>query len=169
VIGKYIGASQRWVPGTEAPIRDMRSPSGWHIVVSSFLPHDEGSSASLRIRFFGSDGKLRDTQEALMALEGTEVGYLFGGTDDIFVIQSNEEHSYNSMTSMWLLPTRGKPKELIESNLTFGKFSKSGQGSAPGVWISRQTYDGVHAETKGWVNEFWAWNAAEKTLTVLKK
>jgi hypothetical protein len=55
VIGKYVGAAQRFVPRTEAPIRDVRSPQGWHVVVSLFLAREE-ESAKLRIRFFGPDG-----------------------------------------------------------------------------------------------------------------
>jgi hypothetical protein len=169
VIGKYVSGGQRFVPQAEAPIRDLRSPHGWHIVVSSFLPRDEESDAMLRVRFFGPDGKLRGTAEVLMTLEGIEVGHLFGGSDNILALQSNEEHSYNSMTDMWLLPERGAPQELIEMNATFGKFSKGANGTRPGAWLSRETYDGVHAETKGWVDEFWAWDPARKSLTVDKK
>jgi hypothetical protein len=164
VIGKYISAGQRFVPRTEAPIRDLRSPGGWHIVVSSFLQRAE-FSASLRVRFFGPDGKLRGTGDVLMALERIEVGHLFGGTEEILAIQSNEEHSYNSMSGMWLLPQRGEPRQLIDINATLGKFSRGGNKLPPGAWIRRQTYDGVHAETKGWVNEFWVWDPARKSLT----
>jgi hypothetical protein len=104
-----------------------------------------------------------------MTLEGIGLGRLFGGTDDILAIQSNEEHSYNSMTDIWLLPERGEPRQLVEMNGTLGKFSRGSKGSRPGAWIRRQTYDGVHAQTKGWANEFWVWNPARKSLTVEKK
>jgi len=167
IIGKYVSAVQRLVPRTEAPIRDLRSPRGWHIVVSSFL-YKEGEKAGLaglRVRFFGPDGKLRGIGEVLMVLEGDEVGHLFGGDDDIFVIQSNVEHSYNSMVNMWLLPERGTPQRLIDVNATLGEFSKIGGGARPGVWIRRQTYDGEHAETKGWADEFWVWDPTKKSLT----
>src|SRR5579862_9672890 len=30
-IGTYVGAAQRFVSPKEAPIRDVRSPGGWHI------------------------------------------------------------------------------------------------------------------------------------------
>ncbi len=53
------------------------------------------------------------------------------------------------MTGLWLLPRQSKPRQLIEMSATFGKFSNEGLGTPPGVWISRQTYDGVHSETKG--------------------
>jgi hypothetical protein len=166
-LGAYVRVAQRFVPGTEAPIRDLQSPRGWHIVVSSVLQKED--SPRLRVRFFGPDGNLRATGEVLMTLEGIEVGRLFGGTDDIFAIQSSEEHSYNSMISVWLLPERGEPHQLIEENATQGKFSKRGKGNRPGVWINRQTYDGVHAETKGWVGEFWIWDTEKKSLNREKK
>ena len=168
-IGKYAVAAQRFVPRTEAPIRDVRSPHGWHIVVSSFLGRGEEQSATLRIRFFGPDGESRGTAEVLMTLEEIEMGYLFGGTDCILAIQSNEEHSYNSMANIWLLPERGNARQLIEMNATLGRFSKGDNGSRSGTWIRRQTYDGVHAQTKGWANEFWVWNSAKKLLTLEKK
>lgn len=122
------------MPRTEAPIRDLRSPSGWHIVASAFLPHDEEDpDATLRVRFFGRDGKLRATEEAMIALQGVGVGYLFGGPADIFALQSNVEHSYNSTTSLWLLPVQGGPQQLIGSNATLGKFSKGENGTRPGT------------------------------------
>ena len=92
-----------------------------------------------------------------------------GGTDDLLVITSNEEHSYNSSTNIWLLPERGAPLSLIVVNATLGKFSKAGKHARPGVWLKRQSYDGVHAETKGWVDEFWVWDPANKSLTPEKK
>ena len=170
VIGKYASAGQRFVPRTEAPIRDLHSAGSWHIVVSSFLePEDEEARVGLRVRFFGPEGKLRTTEEVLMGLEDIILGHLFGGSDDIFVIQSTEEHSYNSMTNMWLLPEQGAPQALVAENAAYGKFSKGGNGTKPGAWIARQTYDGIHAETKGWVEEFWVWDPTKKTLTLEKK
>jgi hypothetical protein len=162
ILGKYVSAAQRFVPRTEAPIRELLSARGWHIIVSSVLQKED--LPRLRIRFFGPDGSLRAIKETLMALEQVEIGRLFGGTDDGLAIQSNEEHSYNSRTSLWLLPERGGPKELIESNAVLGKFSKGANTARPGVWISRQSYDGLHSETKGWVDEFWEWNPVRKSL-----
>jgi hypothetical protein len=69
------------------------SPRQWRIVISAFLDHTINSEAGLRLRFFGSDGGLRATDDVLMAIEQVEEGRLFGGDDEIFGIQSNEEHS----------------------------------------------------------------------------
>lgn len=169
VIGKYVPAAQAFVPPTEAPIRLLQSPHGWHIVVSSFLKRGEESGAALHVTFLDPNRKLHGTDEALMTLEASEVGNFFGGADDILAIQSNEEHSYNSMTNIWLLPARGDPQQLIDLNATIGRFSKGGRRNRPGVWIRRQTYDGGHAETKGWLDEFWVWDAAKKSLTFEKE
>jgi hypothetical protein len=85
----------------------------------------------LRVRLFGPEGDLRATNEVLMTLEEIEIGRLFGGTDDILAVQSNEEHSYNSMASVWLLPERGEPKELIEDHASLGKFARGGNNVRP--------------------------------------
>ena len=39
-------------------------------------------------------------------------------------------------------------------------------GEEAGLWISRETYDGVHAETKGKKLEFWIWAEDRKTLAL---
>lgn len=168
VIGQYVSAARSFVPAPEAPIRDVRSPSGWHVVVSSFLDCKE-VSAELRVRLFRPDGTLGGVSDILTVLEGIEVGYLFGDGDDVLAIQSSEEHSYNSRTDVWLLPNRGEPQRLLDINATLGRFSGAVKGARPGVWVNRQTYDGVHASTKGWVGEFWVWNHQRKSLTLEKQ
>ena len=45
-----------------------------------------------------------------------------------------------------------------------GAFDVGAAGKAPGVTIGRQTYDGIHAETKGLVTEFHTWNRETKSL-----
>ena len=167
-LDRYVSVAQRFVPRTEAPIRDLRSPQGWRIVVSSFLNHAE-KSAMLRVRFFDPDSHLRGKADLAMALEDIEVGRLFGGSDEIVAVQSNEEHSYNSQTDIWLLARQGAPRRLLTINATISKFSTGSNGAPPGVAIHRQTYDGIHAETKGWAEEFWVWDSANKSLTVQNK
>ncbi len=166
IIGHYVEPDQHLVPQTEAPVRDLRSKRGWRIVVSAFLDHGEESEAGLRARFFAPDGTLTSTDEFLMDLEDAEIGYLFGGSDEIVAVTSYEEHVYNVQTDIWLLPKHGNPTQLIEIVGTLGMIVKAGAKATPGVWIRRQTYDGVHAETKGWVNEFWIWAPRKKSLKV---
>jgi hypothetical protein len=162
-LGKYAPAAQRLVPRTEAPVRDLRSPRGWRVVASVYLDHDE-DEILMHIRFFGPDGKLRTTSGVLSALEQTAIGNLFGGNDEVFAITSNEEHAYNAQTELWLLPERGDPKLLIEIQGVPQNFSGQAAGTVPGVMIARQTYDGVRSETKGTVQEFYAWEPKTKSL-----
>jgi hypothetical protein len=162
-IGRYAQAARRLVPPIEAPIRDMTSAHGWRIIVSAFLDHDEGE-AKLRLRFFDPSGSLRITQDLLSALEHIEIGRRFGGTDEIFAITSDEEHAYNVQTEIWFLPQRENPKRLLRIRGFLEGFSSGDAGKSPGVTIARETYDGVHAETKGTVQEFYAWDRQTKSL-----
>jgi hypothetical protein len=152
------------VPPTEAPIRDLRSPRGWHVVVSSFL-HQEDSTAALRVRFFRPDGKLAGTDEGPMMLDDTVIGRLFGGPDEIFAFVSSENRNFNSTTEIWLLPRQGEPRRLLDRNATLGKFSKNGNQNRAGVLLRRETYGGINGDTKGWIDEFWIWDPATKVLT----
>jgi len=162
VVGTYVAAAQSVVPATEAPIRELASPRGWRVVVSALLDHDE-DEVRLRLRFFAPNGLLAKTEGLLSSLDEADVGYLFGGSDEILVVTSPEEHAYNARTEIWYLPTVGEPKALLSTVSTVGKFFP---GNDPGVTVERETYDGVRAETKGRVPEFWAWNRSAKTLTL---
>jgi hypothetical protein len=130
-------------------------------VVSAFLDHGE-QSAGLHVRFFSPNGMLRGTAGILMDLEQADIGHLFGGEDDILAVTSVEEHAYNTQTDIWLLPKAGDPKLLLSLPGVYQKFSASTAGGVPGVFIARQIYDGVHAETKGTVLEFYSWNGGQR-------
>src|SRR5436190_12522812 len=41
-------------------------------------------------------------------------------------------------------------------------------GMPQSVWVARQTYDGIHAETKGTVQELYEWDAPAKVLRLQK-
>jgi hypothetical protein len=163
-LGSYARSGQRFVPQTEAPIRDLRTKRGWHIVISEFLEHKE-AAVETKFRFFSPRGELMATNESMMDLELAQLGYLLGGRDEILAITTNEEHVYNARTMLWLLPDHGTPKQLLDVGGMVRKFLNGADGKPAGVWIDRQTYDGFHAETKGWAREFWKWNADTKTLT----
>jgi len=113
VLGHYVSADQRLVPRTEAPIRDVRSPRGWRIVVSACFIRGEYPS-KLRLRFFDPAGSMWVTHDILMTLEDVEVGRLFGDADEILAITSNEEHVYNAETEIWYLPEHGNPKQVLK-------------------------------------------------------
>jgi hypothetical protein len=162
-IGSYDRADQHLVPRTEAPIRGLRTPLGWRVVVSAFLDHDQ-LETKFRLRFFDPLRKLQATYDALSAIEGARIGHLFGGADEIVAITSDEEHAYNVLTEIWFLPEQGPPKNLIRVRGTFSNFSVGSAAKAPGVTIARQTHDGVRAETKGTVLNFYAWDGKSKSL-----
>jgi hypothetical protein len=170
-LGKYAEAAHRLVPQTEAPVGDFRSRRGWRVIASVYLVHEGGDDGGLmtHIRFFGPDGKLRATDEALFLVIDTEIGNLFGGADEIFAITSEEEHSYNVQSDMWLLPEHGAPKLLLRNSGDFKRLSGRARGEAPGVLFAHQTYDGANPDTKGFVEQFYEWDRKTKSLTFLSK
>jgi hypothetical protein len=163
-LGKYLSAAQPLVPRTEAPVRDLRSPGGWRVIASVYLDHAK-RHPSLHLRFLGPDGRLKATTSVLPATVETKVGDLFGGGDEIFAVTSFEQHVYNTQTGIWFLPALGEPKELLAVLGGIKEFHGAAAGGVPGVMIARQTYDGIHAETKGTVNEFYTWNRDTKALS----
>ena len=170
-IGKYVEVAQRLIPQTEAPVSDLRSSRGWRVVTSVYLVHEGDNDGGLlaHIRFFGPDGTLRVTHDALFMIVHTELGNLFGGSDEIFAVTSEEEHSYNDRTDIWFLPEHGDPKLLLGSSGGFGELSGRARGETPGVVLAHQTYDGVNADTKGFIEQFYAWDRQTKSLTLRAK
>ena len=123
----------------------------------------------MNLRFFGPGGSLQASAQVLSSVEQTSIGRLLGGSDEIFAITSYEEHAYNTQTEIWLLPEHGEPRVLLETVGVHKAFSGQATGKPPGVVIARQTYDGVHAETKGTLDEFWAWDSQAKSLALRAK
>jgi hypothetical protein len=164
-LGSYVESDQHLTPRTEAPIRDLASVSGWHVVLSAFLDHTRKSEAGLRIRFYDADGSLRSTADVLIALEQVTAGHLFGNADDIVAVTSSEEHAYNVQTDIWLLPRHGNPKSLLSAPGVYKRFWDGNGLHAPGVMISRETYDGLHADTKGTTLEFYIWDRRRRELS----
>jgi len=165
-LGPYLSSEQEAVPRTEAPIR-VRSTSTWRVVLSAFLDHESGGTAT-RLRFFRIDGSQHGQYDGLFQLDNLVVGRLFGGNDEIAAVATVGEHSYDVKTALWLLPANGDPEQLAEVQGSLSRFVNGNGGSTPGVWINRETYDFEHAETKGHVPEFWEWDRTRKTLTLRK-
>lgn len=134
-IGKYLADPQKVLPLTEAPIRDLRSPRGWRVVASAFLHHDPDNAGEpgVRLRFFDSHGTEQLTDDILESPDRISVNRPFGDGDEVLVVTSEEEHSYNVETELWLLPGSGKPKRLLWVRGAFESFSRGGQ--TPGVSI----------------------------------
>ena len=163
VLGRYLEAEQRFVQKNEAPLASLQSGRGWHIVIASFLDR-VNDRAAMKVHFLAPDGRLAVTEDVLMVLDDADVGNLFGDKDEVLAITSNEEHAYNAETSIWLLLDKAKPKLLLRVKGVIEGFIRAGREH--GVWIDRQTYDGVNPLTKQHVREFWKWNAGEQTLTL---
>ena len=163
-LGRYAAEAQSFVPRTEAPVRDLRSEHGWRVVVSSYLDHDQDELLT-HLRFFGPAGRLREETSVLAKIERAQIGNLFGGADEIFAVTSNEEHAYNARTEIWWLPQDANPTLLIEVQGQPRRFLSTSSGGGPGVSFDRQTYDGVNADTKRTVEEFYVWDSTKKSLT----
>jgi hypothetical protein len=72
-------------------------------------------------------------------------------------------------TEIWFLPKSGEPKLLLSIAGTYRKSNVIASGKIRGITVERQTYDGVHSETKGTVPEFYIWDRDTKSLTLQKK
>ncbi|MGA3019312.1 MAG: hypothetical protein ABSF62_19480 [Bryobacteraceae bacterium] len=164
-LGTYIQTDQKLVPRTEAPIRELRSARGWRVVISTFLDHKE-LDAWNTVRFFSPSGRLERTSGAQMSLMGAELGKLFGGDNEVVVVTSYAQHVYNTQTMIWAIPQSGKPKLLLDLNGSVERIVRGDGGTEAGVWISRNTYDGVDASTKGSAAEFWRWDAKKQALAI---
>jgi hypothetical protein len=168
-LGEYVAADQAFVPPLEAPIRDLSLPSGGRVVISAFLDHTNTSEVGLHVRFFSSKGKVRGSQTVLMMLIQGTAGRLFGGTDDIVAVTSQEEHSYNTRTDIWLVPVKGSIRNLLSAYGDYEEFRREGGNRPPGVWVNVEMYDGVHASTKGQRLRFYRWDSARKRLLLTTK
>jgi hypothetical protein len=170
VLGRLIPQAQHFVPQVEAPLWDMRSETRWRVIVSAFLQHsgDNEGAVGLRARFFSGGPTLSGSFDMYGLLEGANLGTLFGGDDDIFALTSNEEHAYDVETEIWLLPPNGIPRRLLAFPGVYDRFNRAIGGRPAGVLVSRETYDGEHAETKGRIKQFWAWDSEKKTLNLSK-
>lgn len=166
-IGSYERRGEDAVPAREAAIRDLRSAAGWRVVVSVFLHRDKENAgdAGLRVRFFDPHGSLRTEDTVMAFLQDVELGRPFGGTDEIFMISSWQEHVYNVETDVWYLPAEGKPRRILFDVGSFASFVNGPSTVPKGIVILHQTYDGVDADTKGWLQQFYAWDPATRTLT----
>jgi hypothetical protein len=163
-LGNYLIVDQAGVPKNEAPVKSLQSERGWRIVISAFLDHQK-IEAGLRVRFFNPLGSLRHVDNVTLGLDMAEVGDLFGGAAEVFAVTTEEEHAYNVWTEIWLLPATGDAARVLAVRGVIDRFVKARAGVVAGVWIQRETYDGVHSQTKGRVSEFWEWDPNQRALT----
>jgi hypothetical protein len=166
-IGSYDREAQRWVPTNEAALRHVNMPNRWSAVVSASLDHyDSSGGPTVRLRAFTPTGENQLTYDGYFFFDDIESGMLFGTPDVVLSIQTGGASSSVQDAVVWLISDSGKPKEILRVNGILVRFQATGSGVSglPGVWIDRDTYDGVHSETRGRKREFWRWDSSSKSL-----
>ncbi|HYA16222.1 MAG TPA: hypothetical protein VEF06_02085, partial [Bryobacteraceae bacterium] len=126
-LGRFVGTARTFVPATEAPIRDLRSNRGWHVVISALLDRAD-LTVRLRLRFFAANDKELRKVDLLSDLVSVEFGSFAGSDDEVLGVTSIEEHAYNDQTEIWLLPRTGSPKLLMSSPGSFRTIGKRAAG-----------------------------------------
>lgn len=170
-VGPYAGEAQKWVPQNEAPIREMITPNRWRAIVSAALDEYDETGPTMRLRIFDQNGVQQLKYDGNYFLDDIESGMLFGTSDVVLSIQTGGKSAYVQDGEIWLLPESGKPMELLHVHGSLVRFQPNGSGTngLPGVWVERETYDGIHADTKGTELQFWRWDSGKKDLTQLPK
>jgi hypothetical protein len=138
------------------------------VIASTYLDEYDDQGPFMRLRIFDPHGQLQQNYDGDHFLDDIEAGKLFGTSDVILSIQTGGARSYLQHTLIWLLPDAGKPKQLLEFRGALQRFQPTGSGlnGLPGVWTELETFDGVHAETRGRKPEFRAWDENQKALTL---
>jgi hypothetical protein len=169
-IGNFDSRGMSLVPSTEAPILYSRTERGWVAVVTAFVPPDFVWWPELRLYIFDPQGKRALKQDLYISLgrpnhPNFRMGKLFNTDSELLQVSTDGEHSYVVGTFVWLLPERGTPVQLMDVTGVVSRVQEEAPKQEPGFWIERETYDGVHSETKGYKAEFWVWNEQAKKLT----
>jgi hypothetical protein len=168
-IGNYDSKGASLVPKTEAPIRFSKTQRGWTAIVTAYLPEQfDFDAPELRLYLFDPSGKRAVVDDNYNLLGDFKTGKILNTGDEFALISSTGAHAYVVRTSAWFLPTTGPPKHVLVVSGLLVSIRESNAGP-PGLLIDRQTYDGVHAETKGTVKELYVWSAETKTLTLQTK
>ncbi len=118
----------------------------WTVVVSAAIPEYGPNGPTIRLRILDSKGKVDRVCDGEMYLIRLEVGRLFGGDSEIVAVETSGSHVYTIQSAVWLLPNRGKPKELASENGNIDRFET---GPNAGVWVDLETYDGINGSSKG--------------------
>ena len=165
-VANYDSKGASLVPKTEAPIRFSKTPGGWTAVVTAYLPEEfDFDAPELRLYLFDPGGKRAAMDDNYSLLGSFDAGRILNTEDEFALISSTGAHAYVVRTSAWFLPASGPPKHVLDVPGLLASTQESNAGP-PGLFIYRQTYDGIHAETKGEVKEFWIWNPDRKTFAL---
>jgi len=167
-IGEFDARGIGFVPTTEAPIQYSRTERGWVAVVAARVPKDFILWPELRLYLIDPAGHQRSQEDLYTLLHDFRVGRILNTRTELAEVSTVGDHSYVVRTLIWLLPeVNSRPKLLLHGEGLLNRIQPvTASGREPGFWIDRETYDGIHAETKGWKPEFWAWDEDHKILTL---
>ena len=159
-VGAYNAAGALLVPHSGAPIRYSKATGGDVIVVAAFLPRElDFNAPELRLYVFDSQGRQLSTDIGYTLLGSLCVGRIFRTQADFVVMSTTGAHSYVVRTTAWYLPPHGgQPRRVLEVVGLLTKVQVARGAEHAGLWIDRETYDGVNWKTKGQLPEFWAWD-----------
>jgi len=164
-VGYYVPDAQRWIPATEAPIRQTITKQGWRVVIAAALDEYDVYGPTMRVRVFDPTGRLQTTHDGEYHLDRVKIGNLLGTSQNVLAVVTSGPHAYSVQAAIWLLPRKGAMKLLAEVPGAIDHFQRAAPERVPGVWLQIQTYDGVNAITKGWRSEFWRWDGGIDSLT----
>ena len=166
-VGPYEARGNSLVPKSEAPIRYAKTPHGWTVVVTAFLPQEfDFNAPNLRLYLFDPRGRRVVVDENYNLLGSFAAGRILHTDGEFAQISSTGDHADMVRTSVWLLPVTGPPKHVLDVHGLLGSIQEPNAGAPPGLWIYLQTYDGMHPETKGEKRAFWVWKPAEQMFQV---
>ena len=107
---------------------------------------------------------LRSTVPGDYFRDQIQIGRLFGDVTDVLAIETQGPHAYTVTTKVIMLPQNGDPKLILTENAKLVGFRAATRSQTAGIWLYRQEYDGIHAETKMWRRQFWLWDSERKYL-----
>jgi hypothetical protein len=163
--GRYIAADHALVPATEAPIRDVRTRGGWIVIATAALDDYAPDGPTIRIRLIDKAGRIAETfAGGDNILDKLSVSSPFGAETNVVVAETSGFHAYVVTVFVWLIAPDGPPKLLVKDTGGFSRFGGNKANGHAGLWIDHETYDFVHAETKGHRLEFWQWDDNERSL-----
>jgi len=171
-LGKYDVRGASLVSAKEAPVLYSKTRRGWVGLVAAYIPEEALLWPQLRLYIFDPQGHRTTTQDLYIRI-GSEaqpnfrIGALFNTNSEFLQVSTDGEHSYVVRTLIWLLPDKGAPRLLLDEPSLVNRVQQSSAGRRGGIWTQRETYDGVHAETKGSKSEFWAWDEDQKALQLV--
>lgn len=166
IVGPYLREYQDLVPIKEPPVLE-RHFSDWRIIVSAVLLEDEYNGPIMRFRFLGPGGRLLGSYDDDLEVLSLSIGKLFGGSNTVAAATTSGAHVYDNTALVWLLPDNEAVKTLLQIPGSTGRIVRVSEGHGPaGIWVNRQTYNGVNPKTKREVPEFWEWHEREKKLAL---